>query len=543
MDADFSQIAHAPASHSLSDLQELAQTLTRLNYTFKGIESLIGEPAFTALHRDQNTPARYRIRQVLSQPVSRQEQSLCHLLSLFNLGDSLSTEELESTLGVETLGLLRRLKLTTSTAEKTCATVAFRIHAADDGTELWVASDLAAHQRPGVLPKDHVLGISQASLTLAQFTERTPVERALDLGTGCGIQTFHLLAHSQQVVATDISERALAMTRFNLLLNAEALTIDPENLEARVSLRLGSLLEPVAGETFDLVVSNPPFVITPRQDTESLADQFTYRDGGMAGDGIVSTLIKELPGVLTPGGRAQMLGNWEIPSATPEEETDWTARPRTWVGANTEAWLIQRETLTPEQYAETWLRDGSENRDPAAYEQKYLDYIADFSSRGVDSIGFGMIWLRRPEEEKPQENLLQRFEEITYPIQQPIAPFISEAVELYDRLIDLTDEDLAREHLIVAEDVTEERHARPGAEHPGVILLREGAGLRRTVLESSETAAFVSVCDGELAVGQIINALTELYAWETDKTQRQEELLGQVRNLINNGFLRFDTES
>ena len=69
---------------------------------------------------------------------------------------------------------------------------------------------MGAHQRPGVLRKDHVLGIGQASLTLAQITERTPVARALDVGTGCGIQTFHLLAHADHVTATDISPRALA---------------------------------------------------------------------------------------------------------------------------------------------------------------------------------------------------------------------------------------------------------------------------------------------------------------------------------------------
>ena len=96
------------------------------------------------------------------------------------------------------------------------------------GTELWVASDLGAHQRPGVLRRDHVLGIGQASLTLAQLTIRTDVERALDLGTGCGIQLFHLLGHCRHVTATDISARALAFTRFNLVLNAAALGLDPD---------------------------------------------------------------------------------------------------------------------------------------------------------------------------------------------------------------------------------------------------------------------------------------------------------------------------
>ena len=127
-----------------------------------------------------------------------------------------------------------------------------------------MASDLAAHQQAGVLRHDHVLGIGQASTTLVQTTVRRHVAKALDLGTGCGIQSFHLLHHAEHVTATDISERALAFTRFNLLLNAEALHLDPDRLEDRVSLRLGSLLEPVAGEEFELVVSNPPFVITPR---------------------------------------------------------------------------------------------------------------------------------------------------------------------------------------------------------------------------------------------------------------------------------------
>ena len=172
------------------------------------------------------------------------------------------------------------------------------------------------------------------------------------MGTGCGIQTFHLLAHADHVTATDISPRALAFARFNLLLNAPALKLDPQNLEARVSLRQGSLLEPVAGEQFDLVVSNPPFVITPRRANESSDDQFTYRDGGLPGDDIVSTLIRRIPEVLVPGGRAQMLGNWEIHRNNTGEAQPWDARLRTWfaesvTGTPSEAWVIQREVLDP----------------------------------------------------------------------------------------------------------------------------------------------------------------------------------------------------
>lgn len=562
MDADFSRIETAPASDRQDLLEALTHLLASSNYTFEGVQELIGEQAFAALNRDQPVPARIRVQEILAAPsVYPAAQSLASLIALFMTAASLPAQQIDSALDTgnpefTASYLLRELKIAEDAPGGVRATIDFRPHAADNGTEMWVASDLGAHQRPGVLRTDHVLGIGQASRTLAQFTERTPVRRALDLGTGCGIQTFHLLAHAQHVVATDISVRALAFTRFNLLVNAGALKIDPANLSERVSLRLGSLLEPVAGELFDLVVSNPPFVITPRRANETAQEQFTYRDGGMAGDSLVASLVKELPALLAPGGRVNMLGNWEIPKqeiSAPEspnqvDPADWTARLRQWVGEGTEAWFIQREVLSPEQYAETWLRDSSESRDQAAFDAKYCDYLQDFAARGVAEVGFGMIWLRKPETTSQPAHYLQRFEEITYPIQQPIAPFITEAVELHDRLAPLSNTELAHEHLVVAQDVTEERHARPGAEHPGVILLREGAGLRRTVLESTETAGFVSACDGELAVGQIVNALAALLDWEemsggTPEEHPQNVLFGHIRELIAHGFLRFDEKS
>ena len=390
-----------------------------------------------------------------------------------------------------------------------------------------MASDLAAHQRPGVLRHDHVLGIGQASTTLVQVTARRHAARALDLGTGCGIQTFHLLHHAEHVTATDISDRALAFTRFNLLLNAGQLHLDPSDLEARVSLRRGSLLEPVAGEEFELVVSNPPFVITPRTPGEAAADQFTYRDGGLPGDDIVAALVRALPSVLAPGGTAQLLGNWEIPAGA-----DWAERPQSWASPDADVWFIQREQVSPEQYAETWLQDASEARDRRLYQDSYAAYLDDFASRSVDAIGFGMIWLRRP----AGDPVLRRFEEITYPIEQPVGPHIGAAVERADWL---AAHDLAAAHLLVAEDVTEERHQRPGAEHPGVILLRQGAGLRRTNLLSTELAGFVSACDGDLSVGQIIGALEALLGGGEDWNGEtfRAGLLTEVANLVRDGFL------
>lgn len=530
----------APRSDLPELLISLAGDLRAAGFTLDGVAELLGASAHDALGRDQLVPALLATEPPALEGKPDAAAALAVVVRLWLLAVPQSAEDLDAALpGTGTAGLLELGLAEVLDGGAVAAKVDLRPYgweAADGRTiELWVSSDLAAHQRPGVLRHDHVLGIGQASTTLVQSTIRRPAARALDLGTGCGIQTFHLLEHCGHVTATDISERALAFTRFNLLLNAAVLGLDPDRPEERVSLRLGSLLDPVAGEQFDLVVSNPPFVITPRSSGEEAAEQFTYRDGGLPGDQIVSTLVRALPEVLVPGGTAQMLGNWEITTGA-----GWSERPAAWLdGTETEAWFIQREQVGPEMYAETWLQDASEGRDKELYRGTYAAYLADFASRDVAAVGFGMIWLRRPAGPTgtgPASDAGRRFEEITYPIEQPVGPHLGAAVERADWLAGHALEDA---YLLVAEDVTEERHQRPGAEHPGVILLRQGAGLRRTNLLSTELAGFVSACDGDLSVRQLIGALSALLGGgeDFDDDAFRAGLLSEVGNLVRDGFL------
>src|SRR5690606_20408437 len=164
--------------------------------------------------------------------------------------------------------------------------------------EWWVASDLDELALGTALPADHVLGVGGASRTLAELIVPVPVGRALDLGTGCGIQALLVSRHAGEVVATDISARALAFAELNARLNGVS----------NVPFRQGSMFEPVEGEAFDLIVSNPPFVITPRVDGVTA---YEYRDGGLIGDALVEQFVRTAPAHLTPGGIAQLLGNWE----------------------------------------------------------------------------------------------------------------------------------------------------------------------------------------------------------------------------------------
>lgn len=522
-----SRTQDAPASDRPELLRALAHDLAAARYTVDAVAELLGAEAHAALSRDQIVPALAATRAAGEDPA---RNPLGAVVRFFLLARPLPAAALETVFpalgsqGLCALGLAE----SADDGGRLAAAVDLRPYGWDAGEgakEIWVASDLAAHQRPGVLRSDHVLGIGHASATLVQTTARRQVGRALDLGTGCGIQAFHLLGHARHVVATDISERALAFARFNLLLNAGALGLDPDRLEDRIELRRGSLLDPVAGELFDLVVSNPPFVITPRAADERTEDQFTYRDGGLPGDELVARLVAGLPAVLAEGGTAQLLGNWEIPAGAP-----WHERVRSWISADVDAWVLQREEVGPGQYAETWLADASQQRDPAAYEDAYAAYLADFAARGTAAIGFGAVWLRRPARGQAR---LNRFEELTHPLEQPIGPHWAAAVERADWLA--AHPNLAAERLTVADDVTEERHQRPGAEHPGVILLRQGAGFRRTTLLSTELAGFVSACDGELTAGQIASALAAILG--CDDEGFRPGLLAEGTNLVAEGFL------
>ncbi|GAB3255692.1 DUF7059 domain-containing protein [Arthrobacter pigmenti] len=511
-----------PQSDNPAQIAALERDLRDLGYTVDGVEALLGQQANEALHRDQLVPAILMTRQLSDDG----NHPLAAVVRLWLLGETVSGGELDHALPRSGSAGLAALGLVEEYDGGWRAAVDLRPQGTDTGPDLWVASDLGAVQRPGVLRRDHVLGVGRASLNLAQFVERRTVDRALDLGTGCGIQLLYLLDHAQYVVATDISDRALAITRFNLVLNAAALNLDPHHLEERVELRRGNMLEPVAGEKFNLVVSNPPFVITPRRGSGG-ADRFVYRDGGLAGDDIVSSLVQTVPDILAPGGTAQLLGNWEI-----RDGDSWDDRIREWLPDETDAWVVQREQIPPAEYAETWLRDAAEERDQQQYIRSYADYLDDFAARDVAAVGLGMVWLRRPSNGAAT---LQQFEEVTHAVEQPIGPAVAAGVKRGDWLAGRDDDGLRVEHLIVAPDVTEERHQRPGAEHPGVILLRQGAGFRRTTLLSSELTGFVSVCDGELSTGQIITALGSLL--EPGDEDFESGLLRGVRGLVRDGFL------
>lgn len=387
--------------------------------------------------------------------------------------------------------------------------------------EWWLASDLdELATGGGALAEDHVLGVGGASLTLAGLQLPLHAGRVLDLGTGCGVQALRARRYADEVVATDVSERALRFTRLNALLNRDQ----------GVETRLGSLFEPVAGETFDRVVTNPPFVITPR--AQGVPD-YEYRDGGLIGDALVERVIAGVGAHLNPGGVAQLLGNWETRGGVSGLD-----RVRAWVESSSiplDAWIVEREQLDPIQYAEMWIRDGGTVPGSARHDALLGAWLDDFADRGVTAVGFGYVLLRRAE----GRPTLARYERLHQPIPSEggLGVHLALALDAHDRLAGMDDDELSDATLKTAADVTEARHHLPGVGDPQVIELRQGGGFGRAIQADPGLAALVGACDGDLPVGPLIAAIADLL--EVDGPSLRRELLPRVRELLVDGFLTF----
>jgi len=489
----------------------LADDLRAAGYASAALRAAWGTRADDAAARGVRGPAR--------RALDGRTDALAVLGRLWTLGLPVGRDEADAALprlGVDGAGALGLVEVDDDTVRPTVLVRPQAFADADGEVEWWIASDLDEAALGGPLPEDHVLGVGGASQTLARLQLTRGARTALDLGTGCGIQALRLRRLVDRVVATDISERALRFTRLNALLN------DVDGIETRH----GSLFEPVRGERFDRIASNPPFVITPRVEG---VPAYEYRDGGLEGDALVAAVVAGVSAHLEPGGVAQSLGNWEYRDG--ESGLD---RVRAWAGDGLDAWIVEREVLDPLAYAELWVRDGGTLPGTPAYARLVDAWLDDFDRRGVTGIGFGYVLLRRPLAGAPT---LARFERVPGGGESAFGPHLAACLEAHDRAALLDDDGLSSSTLRAAPDVTEARHHRPGEEAPSVIELRQGGGFARTVEVDPALAALVGACDGDLPLGVLVDAIAQLL--DVDAAALRADVLPRVRELIVTGFVGF----
>lgn len=125
---------------------------------------------------------------------------------------------------------------------------------------------------------------------LIRRLELRPGARVLDLCTGSGILALTAAAHpDRRVVAVDISRRAVWAVRINARLNG-----------VRVDARRGNLFQAVAGERYDLVVSNPPYLPSARDPSPHSAARAW--EAGRDGRSFLDPICSRAGEHLNPGG-------------------------------------------------------------------------------------------------------------------------------------------------------------------------------------------------------------------------------------------------
>ena len=132
----------------------------------------------------------------------------------------------------------------------------------------------------------------------ATRTDRSAPCRVLDLCTGSGVLAVSLAKElpAARVVATEISEEAAALARRNAERNGVA---------DRVDVRVGDLWRPVAGERFDLIVANPPYIassVIPTLAAEVQREPVVALDGGPDGLAFYDRICATAREHLEPGG-------------------------------------------------------------------------------------------------------------------------------------------------------------------------------------------------------------------------------------------------
>ena len=216
--------------------------------------------------------------------------------------------------------------------------------------------------------RDHVIGVNPTAMTLAGLTVRGSMGSVLDVGTGGGVQALLASVDATHVTGIDINRHAVDIARFNGRMNG----VD------NVTWLEGDRFAPIAGQRFDRVVSNPPYVISPD-------NVFVYRDGGMTGDGMSESVVRDAAGHLAEGGFATVLCNW---MQQPDEP--WYAQVHRWVAeSGCDALVIRFSSTVPLAYAMRW------NGHLANFDEPVERWVRYYEEAGVEALGDGGVILRR----------------------------------------------------------------------------------------------------------------------------------------------------
>jgi SAM-dependent methyltransferase len=462
-------------------IERLRQGLAAAGFTAAGNAAVLG--------RDAAEPP------VLVRRAAAAGPRLRAALELFSLELTVGADDIERALAPATPDDLVQLGLAREQDGGLRATVRIAAHdpflIAADGSDRAGAPDL-------------VMGVTRPATLLGELMVRRPVRRALDIGTGNGILALLAARDAEHVVGTDVNEHALELAQLNAALNGV------ENVE----FRLGSFLEPVEGETFGLIVSNPPYVISPET-------AYLFRDSGLGGDRLSAELLQLLPQALEEDGYASVTVSWIA------GDDDVAERPRSWLaGTGCDAWLLHTTTDDPLTTAALWNRDLKD--DAELYAAQIDRWVEWYRSEGIAALAYGVCILRR----RTGSNWVRTAKLPGATLRQSS----DHLVRLFAAQEVLDDPALLDRRLVPAADAILQHALRPTDEGwvVGASELDLEGGLGFTAALDAPSAAVVTALDGR----SLRDALAAARAGSgVDEAEFDAAALMLVRRLVELGFV------
>lgn len=427
------------------------------------------------------------------------------LAKLFFLGDSVAQATAQAALEPTVLALLTELQLIEVRQDRIDPLLLIIPY-----QDLYIATDRYQNQAEQA-HYNHVLSPNPTARHLLDFTIRSPCETLLDLGTGCGIQALAAAQHASQVVATDLNERATFFATFNAALN-EITTIET---------RTGNLFEPVQGEQFDRIVSNPPFILAPTKRNH-------YGDNDLELDSFCRLMVKQIPTYLKPLGIAQMICEWVEIEAEP-----WQQRITEWQqDTNCDLWCIKANTQTPEHYAQFRIREVTEQTGADAGQAlaQWMDY---YHQHRVTAIHGGLIVLR-----KRETNQWLRFDELDGQIDAAFGNEIATSLQRFDFCIENLDPSTLLTAKLVLAPATRLHQTLTRNQQQWQIQQVELAStncLTKDIRIEQQIADFLVTFDGVHTVDQLIQNFSQTIG--QPRSVIQAECMKMVQYMLERGYL------
>jgi methylase of polypeptide subunit release factors len=348
------QLTGTRSSPNVDTLRRVRVLLADSGYNEDGIRSAGVDPGFGVRRGD--VPILRRALQGV--------EPLSTLVRLLLFGDTLDAADVERRLldGARLLGdaglVERRGASIVPLASVTPWRELLVVHDPDPDGELWPS---------------HVAGPTPAADALASLIVTRRAHRALDLGTGSGLLAALIARDADAVVATDVNPAALRFAAMTAALSGRD----------NVDIREGSLFEPVENERFGLIVSNPPFVISPES-------ELVFRHSVMSRDDLSAAVVRGAAAHLGDDGFAILGVNW-IQGAN----RGWLDVPRSWLeGSDCDAIVLRLAVEEPLSYATRWnLR--RQQLDPQAFADAIDSWLDYYASERIDAIASGVVVLHR----------------------------------------------------------------------------------------------------------------------------------------------------